>query len=336
MRKSIVSGSALLIVGALGMVGGFTLGRFPTPSARGQLLREGQEKLINHLLACEIADKKEFKEFRPFEKKIQEFIAQKTDGGKASAMAVYFRALNSGRWVAVNENTAFEPASLLKVPIVIAYYQLAKSNPSILTKKILFPGKVDDEFVSNITSSKTLKAGSAYTVAELLEYMIIYSDNDARTLLVQNMDQDALYKIFTDLGITLSKDVKGLNTSDATMSAKTYASFFRVLYSATYLDKIFSEKALELLTRTEFTQGLVAGVPSHITVAHKFGERASRENTQSAITRELHDCGIVYYPEHPYLLCVMTQGHDFTQLANVIAGLSRLVYTEADTTLFKQ
>ena len=42
--------------------------------------------------------------------------------------------------------------------------------------------------------------------------------------------------------------------------------------------------------------------------------------------RQLHDCGIIYYPNNTYLLCIMTRGKDFKQLESVIAGISKTVY----------
>jgi hypothetical protein len=82
-----------------------------------------------------------------------------------------------------------------------------------------------------------------------------------------------------------------------------------------------SEKALDLLTTTDFGEGIVADLPSGTVVAHKFGERGYAGST----VRQLHDCGIVYHDHSPYLLCVMTRGHNFEHQAEVISGVSRIV-----------
>jgi beta-lactamase class A len=106
-----------------------------------------------------------------------------------------------------------------------------------------------------------------------------------------------------------------------------YAIFFRVLFNASYLDKEYSEKAMELLAQSDFNDGLVAGLPRGVIVAHKFGERG---NLPGSSDYQLHDCGIVYYPNHPYLLCVMSRGNDIQHLENSIAQVSRFVYDEID------
>ena len=119
-----------------------------------------------------------------------------------------------------------------------------------------------------------------------------------------------------------------LNTeTDDAMSPKTMSSFFRILYNASYLNSVFSDMALKLLAKTSFVDGLVAGVPSDVFVAHKFGERTIHINeTGEVVLRELHDCGIVYYPQKPYILCVMTQGMDFAKLKSAISQISSLTY----------
>ena len=69
----------------------------------------------------------------------------------------------------------------------------------------------------------------------------------------------------------------------------------------------------------------MAGVPSSTVVAHKFGEHVSLANGQIN-TIELHDCGIVYYNNNPYFLCIMTKGRDLGELKNIIKGISSIVY----------
>jgi hypothetical protein len=47
---------------------------------------------------------------------------------------------------------------------------------------------------------------------------------------------------------------------------------------------------------------------------------------------EMHDCGIVYYPYRPYLLCVMTKGSgEIKSLETVIQDVSKMVYEEVNT-----
>ncbi len=175
---------------------------------------------------------------------------------------------------------------------------------------------------------QTIDADMPYTVDDLLGYMIKYSDNRSYYGLRQYLGQispnsDLLQKTFTDLGIVDPKDF-----SDQTLSVKAYSSIFLQLYHNSFLpNKELSEKALDMLADTDFDSGLVAGVPEGTKVAHKFGERSNLPNG----TKQLHDCGIVYYPGNPYLLCVMTRGDDFLQLSDVISAVSKMVYEEFDS-----
>jgi beta-lactamase class A len=135
-----------------------------------------------------------------------------------------------------------------------------------------------------------------------------------------------LHHTFTDLGILFPQVVSW--NFDNNLKIVDYAAFFRVLFNASYLTKESSQKALELLTHTDFTGGLVAWVSnSDILVAHKFGERGII-GANGIEEKQLHDCWIVYYPDRPYILCVMTRGLDWSKLQQTIADISKMVYEE--------
>lgn len=89
-----------------------------------------------------------------------------------------------------------------------------------------------------------------------------------------------------------------------------------------------SQAALQLLSETTFTQGLVAGITSSTTVAHKFGLRVftAPQTSENNITQELSDCGIVYTKPNPYFICIMTKGWNTADLESTIADVSRAAY----------
>ena len=80
-----------------------------------------------------------------------------------------------------------------------------------------------------------------------------------------------------------------------------------------------------MLSEVKFNKGILNGVPENILVAHKFGEMQTVEGE-----RQFHDCGIVYYPKHPYLLCVMTRGQNWDELSSTIGETSKEIYTDID------
>ncbi len=295
---------------------------------------QGKYEFINPLLGCEVAEQKEVSEFMPLKNKILNLIKEKTSQGDATAISVYFDR-RDGRWLSVNGREKYFPASLMKVPTMMAFFKLAETHPEILQKSVVYQSASDLNQIEYFKSEKTLEVNRRYTIEELIERMIVYSDNNTLPLLLNNIDENAFEDVFTDLGLKLPKDNKeDLNDY---IIVKSYANFFRVLYNASYLTRTMSEKALKLLSKPYFKQGLMAGVPDTITVAKKFGERSfsDRSDNPNSI-KELHDCGIVYYPEHPYLLCVMTKGKDFKKLAKSIADISRLVYETVDSEVMKK
>lgn len=282
-------------------------------------------QFINPLLWCGVDEDKEYGRFRSLEAKINTLINDERGQKRITNASLYFRELNNGRWFGINENDKFSPASLLKVARAIAYYKIAGKRPEILTKKIVYAGAFDDNATEDIKGGKTLVPGESYTVEDLMRYMIQYSDNNATRLLDQNMDQSALRDVYTDLDIPIPDFHK---ENGVFLSAKSYSYFFRILYNATYLRKSFSEKILGFLNGSDFAEGMRAGVPGQIAVAHKFGERSVFLPNGLLQSRELHDCGIVYAPQNPYFICVMTKGDNFDEMKNAIRDINAAIFND--------
>lgn len=234
-----------------------------------------------------------------------------------SLISVYYRDLNNGPWFGINEDELFSPASLLKVPMLITYLHKSEHEPEILQSTFVYEDLPDLD--QNILPEQTLAQGQSYTIEDLLVRMILYSDNAAGALLSSKVDYAGFMHLFDYMGIDIS--ASSPDDYGNIISVKEYAAFFRILYNASYLNKEMSEKALELLSRVEYAEGLVAGLPPDVMVSHKFGER-----TYNSGEKQLHDCGIVYAPGHPYLLCLMTRGTNFGSLSKVIREISSVTY----------
>lgn len=271
--------------------------------------------LLNPLLAADPS--LEFSELRPFRYKVKALIADHKKKGDATHVSVYFRDLENGPLFGLDMDEKFSPVSLLKVPLMMAVLKEAETNPGLLERRLLNDqpqiGRPDID-------GAALERGKEYTIDDLVRAMIVSSDNDAVMMLRTVVGDAALNAVFSDFGLIIP-EVRSLDDS---MTVREYATFFRVLYNAAYLDKPLSQKALEYLAATRFKGGLVAGVPPGIAVAHKFGERSFADSA----AKQLHDCGIIYHPSRPYVLCVMSRGTDFDKLSAVIRDVSALTYAE--------
>jgi beta-lactamase class A len=230
--------------------------------------------------------------------------------------SVYLRDFDKGNWISVNPDEQYHPASLLKLGLMITFLKMEEKTPGFLNRKLTFSGKLSTTRIQTFNSEQ-IQPGRTYTIKELLQFMVSYSDNNATNLLHDVMDVEEHKRTFAQLGLVVP-DVYKLGY---TISARDYSTFLKVLYNAGYLNFEHSEFAFELLTKTDFKNGLLAGLPEGTVVAHKFGEW-----TDGKSVRQLHESGIIYLNGKAYLLTIMTNGTDVQKLTEVIAGLTKIVF----------
>lgn len=252
---------------------------------------------------------------QPIKSQVESVINNYKMEGKISTASVYLRELNQGDYISIGETEQYNPGSLLKVPELITFLKMNEKNPGLLDQKVNYTTPLNLPKKAYYLS-KSIEVGKSYSIRELLYYMIAYSDNNATWLLNQRMDLTVFKKVFTDLGLPDPDMTKG----DIPISAKDYSYFMRVLYNASYLNIEDSEFCTELLSHSDFVQGLMNGLPKDIRVAHKFGEAGDGVNAHFS------ESGIIYIQNSPYLLTVMTKGKDNTQLPGVISDISKTIY----------
>jgi beta-lactamase class A len=305
---------------ALGGVAGFAVGaaRAPAPTRRAFTpVRESGYRFVNPLLACDSGgDILQDEDLRSFQPKVEAAVAAQLRLPGVEAVSVYFRELNDGIGFSIGDGQGYVAASLRKVPMMIAVLKTAERTPGYLDRPLRFELATDHNAQQTIKPAIAMSPGETYTIRELLRRMIVYSDNNAFMLLGAHVDPGDLDRTYTTLDFRPGHG--------STVSAETFASFFRVLYNANYLGKDLSEWALATLAQSDFRGGLVEGVPPEVPVAHKFGE--SRDEGAGKV--QLHDCGLVYDPRHPYVLCVLTRGRSFENLDDAIASVARAVQAE--------
>lgn len=315
----------VICIGVSLLLVGFILGQLVKPEQiRNSFVKEvrlpKQYEYINPLLECD-SNIGNYKLLNSTEKAVNDLIDKSVASGAINTAAVYYRDLNNGPWFGINEETRFTPASLIKVPMMILYYKKAETDPTILQTKL----KVDLGISRGLQQAyikpdEELMNGEEYTIDELIDVMIAKSNNTAYLMLKEHLDQKEFNALFNDFGINIEELEK--STDGSILSIREYSSFFRILYNSSYLSRDYSEKALKLLSQSDFSIGIEAGLPREIVVADKFGERHYPNSNEG----QLHDCGVVYKPDNPYLVCIMTRGKDFEKLPSVISQISKIIY----------
>lgn len=276
-------------------------------------------KFIAPLLAS-ADDKNQSNQYGQLKDNMKSYFEKNLSKGEYAS--VYFRDLNKGQWIGINEEASYYPASLLKVVVMIAYFKKSELEPSLLEQQFEYRSHFKDA-ISQIPfeDPSKLVVGQSYSVNDLIHKMIVNSDNGAMAVLVDHLNDKFLNEVYTNL------QLQSPNGKDPyTISAKAYSLFFRILYNSTYINRELSEKALGILGAVHFNEGLVAGVPKDTSVAHKYGEYVIGSNYKIN-NIELHDCGIVYLPGNPYFLCVMTHTPTLEKDQEIIKSISALTHS---------
>jgi beta-lactamase class A len=132
------------------------------------------------------------------------------------------------------------------------------------------------------------------------------------------MDFKVFQKVFTDLDLVKPE----ITQNQYPVTAKDFSQFMKVLYNASYLSIKNSEYCTELMSKTDFTKGIISGIPVGTKVIDKFGEGGFSDD------KHLSESAIVFLNNSAYLLTVMTEGKDMNKLPEVIRSISAVVYKD--------
>ena len=251
-------------------------------------------------------------------------------------VAVAMRTIDGRDELFIDADKSFHAASTMKVPVMIELFRQAEAGVLSLDDRLpvrnefhsIVDGSVYQLEVSEDSDAEVYKAiGRTLSLRELCAPMITVSSNFAANLLIEKLGVENIRRTVTRLGgdgMQVLRGVEDQKAFDKGMNNTTTARGFFVL-----LEKIAKGQAVSaaadaemagILKRQQFNDGIPAGVPAGVAVAHKTG----------TITRIHHDGGIIYGPR-PLVLVVLVRGLEDEKASDaVIADIAREVWQQLE------
>ena len=216
--------------------------------------------------------------------------------------------LAHGSGVAINAERVFYGASLYKLAVMYeAFRQAEAGQMSLSTELTVTPEAVAEDL--GTLEKAGIEAGDRLAVDQLIELMIVFSDNTSSVLLRDALGRSRIDQTLRALGLrSTSVGAPDLPTTAADMSV-----LIEAIATARGVSQGASRRMIELLLQQSVRGRIPAGVPGGVPVANKTGTWEDAG----------HDVAIVYAPAGTYLLVVMS---DLTVRDDLIAALSREVY----------
>jgi len=247
-------------------------------------------------------------------------------------VAVFFKTLDGNAEWSVAPDGVFHAASTMKVPVMIELFHQFKQGKLELSDKIvvknefhsivdgsLYKLSPDDDSEAGLYQAE----GQSRSLSELCELMITVSSNFATNLVIGKLGVENIRAIIHSLGadgVIVLRGVedgkafaKGLNN---TTTARGLATLLEAIARGKAVDAASSQEMIAILKRQKFNEGIPAGLPAGVEVAHKTGE----------ITTIHHDAAIVF-ARRPYVLVILVRGlADIKQSAALMKDISRELY----------
>jgi beta-lactamase class A len=223
----------------------------------------------------------------------------------------YFEYLPDGTSIRIGGDQQLTAASLIKVPLAMNLYKAAELGRINLDEKVTVTAFDLDQAYGEV-----YKKGAGYqlTLREAARHMLEDSDNTAARVVFNHMKDKLKYE---EQSLARLDVEQNFEDGQAVITARAYSSVLKGLYFAAYLNNEHSQELLGYLSKSTATNRISRDLPNSVKVAHKIG-------VYNANWAE-SDCGIVYVPKRPYVLCVMV-GLPEDEADKFIAEISKDIY----------
>ena len=247
-------------------------------------------------------------------------------------VGVVFRSLDGKTAWSYHADDIFHAASTMKVPVMIELFHQVKGGKLRLDD----PLPIRNEFHSIVdgsvykldpkddSDSELYEAeGQTRTLSQLCERMITMSSNLATNLLIEKLGVENIRNTVQAMGADGMNILRGVEDGKAfekglnnTTTAEGLAVLLTAIAEGKAVDADASGQMVEILSRQHFNDGIPAGLPPGMKVAHKTGE----------ITKLHHDAAIVYAPK-PFVLVILVRGlAERKDSAALMVDIARLLY----------
>jgi beta-lactamase class A len=240
----------------------------------------------------------------PYDKIKNQFEALTKDLSGVYGFYVY--RLGSDESYGMWENELFPAASLIKLPVMIAFYQeleQGKVNPDGQYKL-----KETDK-IAGAGSLQLKSEGTLISYREMIELMGKQSDNSAFGIIKRLLGEDQIQELIDYLGM------KNTSLANNQTTPADIGTLFFALWQGEVVSQQSRDQILDYLTDTIYEDWIPKGIPENIRVAHKFG-------------REVHvinDAGIVF-TNQPYVVVILSKGIVESEADELIPEFSKVIY----------
>jgi beta-lactamase class A len=241
------------------------------------------------------------------DKKLQKKVEEVLDGFNGQ-VGVYIKNLRSGKVVAINADTIFPTASMIKLPILIGV--MDKLNRAELrdTQNLVYHDSLLYEGVDILGS---FKASEKIELGKVVMLMLTMSDNTA-SLWLQKLAGTGtrINAIMDSLGFKYTRvnsrtpgreHIRSLYGWGQTTPREMVMLMERMV-NGTLLDKKSSAEMLRLTSRNYWDDVAISQVPAGIFIASKNG----------AVDESRSEVLFVNAPNRPYIFCISTKNNKDT------------------------
>jgi beta-lactamase class A len=238
-------------------------------------------------------------------------------------VALAARHIESGRTWRHNERLRLPSASLIKLPILAAFWEAAEAGRLDPNERTSVPAGTRVEGTGVL---KALAPGLQPTWSDLATLMITVSDNVATNLIIDRLGMEAIQAWIDKAGLAETR-IERRMMDPAAMSAGrgnwTSAADMETLLSAIAAGKCVSSPASSEMRRVLEAQQIQDRLPRRLPE----GVRAA--NKTGNFANVIHDAGIVTWPGGALVIAVLTQGvgppwQAMDAVAEIVAALVRV------------
>lgn len=229
---------------------------------------------------------------------------------------IYIKDVKRGWVIEHNADTLFPSASLVKIPVMAALYDAQSKGRISLDEVLTLQRRMR---AAGSGSLRLQRAGTKYTVRQLIYKMITESDNTATNMLTDYLGLDYYNSSFLKMGLThtnFSRMIMDLRKRDQGIenytSPRDMASLLELIYGR---DLTGSDEMLAILKGQKINDRLAVSIPASWQIGHKTG----------LMRDSCHDVGIVFAPSSDYIICVLTSNvRNLRRAKNFISEISHI------------